>query len=1254
MKRFFSLITVLVFSVLLVACGDTELDAPVVEINNGVLTWDAVEDADNYKVFIDTNAIETSDTTFDLNDENLAVGSYTIYVVAATSDSLSMPSNSVTFEVVDDGGGNEETLDAPANVAVSNEMVTWDAVTGATSYIIMVDSTSYSTTTLSFDLATLNLPVGSYSITVKAIAGSVESSNSLSVTFEVVALVNADEIFEAVLLIVDPTYVPNMTEDDFEEDMAYENYLDVSQMVELYADEANQLAMTTDDAVGFFDDMYTPMMEGNIETFSDMMDTFDAFDTYHMTNERVVELLYSFIEMAISLNKADLEAELVIDNQAYLDAQTEIETYKLSDEYLDVVGMLLDYAVTSEQTAAINVMVSDDQYGLLNAFNDMATTVYQYGEVTPSDYYWYVMSSKEMYVDELASVLIAINADDLDREFLNNTYPLFQVQMDLSMLYSELEMYDLSIVFIEDAISQIESVQSFMLSDNEQNKEALLTMIDFMMTIQSTIPDDVINLVDDMMEGTVLSPTEIFQIKDELINVIQEAMPTADEFSVLRLVQIAFASSISGSDLSGLEAQATYLGNLDHASLEVALLFAEDFDVADYTSLMLVLQPLMSESVDAKAVADVLDYVMTYIEDFEEAHPDEVQTLAALVGSTQVEAIYDMLFEEAIAMLEDQEYTDEESLYVLNTLANSYDEVMILLDMIKDIGMDAIDTFVETEGSLIDAFMLLNQGDFENQDDEIAAVIDAIEEADAYLELLAEDLSEEQYVALLSFARIPIVLGISYQLDMTLEEADEFVSSIYPVFGETGYALTEVVLLFIQDINEEDINQVLDIVMAMNEDPENALNAVADLIIFVSSYIDDFEAENPDEVAALLSALDSEDLEMIYDLVFVKLIDYVTNTQDLNIDKEVTLYVLNELAANYDAIISFRDLILSVGVDSLQTFVDSEAAIIDVVMDFESLNFEDGESGFIAFTALIDELTNYHDNVVGLMTEQQINDLLSLVRVAVVVDTYYSNDMEVELADLDALVDTLQPHVTSIILNVINLEQQLITQIDAIDYTIYYGETGYTMDPELAVMLMGIDMVDQLTSMSNTLKIYSISSTLFDDILENDDVQAITHMSSEDITMLKDGLESMIDAIIEDVSDLKALDFSNLSNEDIQLIKDVMISYGLINQSFEDMLMNAEVVELDQITYVEVDGDYEYFQFIAPSNGVFVIYSSGEYDPYLSVFNQEFIYVDGNDDAYAQDYNFSLEIELEMGDVIYLEIGQYDSGTFSFRISVPN
>ena len=80
-------------------------------------------------------------------------------------------------------------LPAPTNVHINEHgVLVWDSVENAKGYKVLINDTEYDTTTPSYDLIKLNLPVGIHTIKVKAISNSKDFQNSKyseSVSYEI-------------------------------------------------------------------------------------------------------------------------------------------------------------------------------------------------------------------------------------------------------------------------------------------------------------------------------------------------------------------------------------------------------------------------------------------------------------------------------------------------------------------------------------------------------------------------------------------------------------------------------------------------------------------------------------------------------------------------------------------------------------------------------------------------------------------------------------------------------------------------------------------------------------------------------------------------------------------------------------------------------------------------------------------------------------------------------------------------------------
>ncbi len=196
MRKILGILILVVFGVFLTACTEFALDTPNVTRSGDMITWDAVEGATQYYVYIDddgtaepeTNYYSVSGTSYDLTTASLADGTYSVYVVAVSgTTSFSANSTVITYVV----GGGDITLDAPT-VTLTGDTLSWDAVTDATGYTIYIGTTEVDVTATTYDLTQQSLAAGTYTIYVVATADTVESADSNTVSYEVVASTTLD------------------------------------------------------------------------------------------------------------------------------------------------------------------------------------------------------------------------------------------------------------------------------------------------------------------------------------------------------------------------------------------------------------------------------------------------------------------------------------------------------------------------------------------------------------------------------------------------------------------------------------------------------------------------------------------------------------------------------------------------------------------------------------------------------------------------------------------------------------------------------------------------------------------------------------------------------------------------------------------------------------------------------------------------------------------------------------------------------
>ena len=137
------------------------------------LTWTAVENAEGYKVEITagdkTETVNLTETTYSL--ENYT-GALTFKVTPYAKGYNSPDATEATY--------TKTALAKPTGVKLTEQTVTWDAMPGATGYVVNVDGKTYTTTETTFDLLNAEIDPNATNCKVQIMAtGATAAANSV-------------------------------------------------------------------------------------------------------------------------------------------------------------------------------------------------------------------------------------------------------------------------------------------------------------------------------------------------------------------------------------------------------------------------------------------------------------------------------------------------------------------------------------------------------------------------------------------------------------------------------------------------------------------------------------------------------------------------------------------------------------------------------------------------------------------------------------------------------------------------------------------------------------------------------------------------------------------------------------------------------------------------------------------------------------------------------------------------------------------
>lgn len=740
MKKIVLLFVFTTFIFGLAACNreiDDTIESPQnIEITNGIVSWDAVSDADHYLVYVNQDDYEVSATTFDLKTLSLSEGTYSITVVAVRDDKVSLPSSAQSYVVE---GEVTETVDPPTNVTLSNDILSWNAVSGATGYVVHVGAMTFNVTTTSIDLSTRSIPEGTFSVYVVATKGSISSNASVTLSYTVETNVSQDDIKLSVLQMINPVYESEMDPEDFFDLYEYNDYLMALESAEAYAAATIELGMTSTQAINFFDDA-KDMVDGMeyVGSMEEFLLELELFDDYDMSAPDLALVVYHLLEVMI--NSEIRSMNLIIDeNETYITNQlVDITDLKAEQDYIDLYDFMKSYATVDEYDA-IDALFAGESQTLLFATYAIQDMMIGNGEpVVGSDYAW-DQNLDVSYVDDLIVVMTAMMQDEDGEAFIHN-YGL-EVSIIENLIGSVNWLEELERISL-DYVNEVESMNTIKTTVIDNKAEivgSLEVFFEFLFTVKDTIPQNVIDLVDDMMMGNVLTMTEMLIIKDELVFVIHSALPESTDFELVFETMITITGAASNMDVQTALSYSSLMGLTSHASIDLFLTLIGDIDEPLITGGMTILEGAVDElgfydfDANPKVAIDFALYVVNYLELFVQENQVKVDALTSLFTNEIKEDFYVMFLDFAIEQVENDMYMDPAEKVImidlLQDLQLEFDTYYELYLLFEDTASDVIGYIIDSEARIFKTIIDLNN----EVEPNLSIIL-------PYLELIIEDI----------------------------------------------------------------------------------------------------------------------------------------------------------------------------------------------------------------------------------------------------------------------------------------------------------------------------------------------------------------------------------------------------------------------------------------------------------------------------------------------------------------------------------
>lgn len=776
-------ILILLFAFVFVGCDKTlnpEIETPKnVQIDDGVVSWTKVLDADKYVVVVNTDRYDVSTNTYDLKTLNLPIGTYQISVIVVKGEKTSLPSEAVNYEVK----APQSNLATPSNVAINAGILVWNKVTNATGYIVYVGTKEYSVTDQIFNLNSLSLVAGTYSIKVKAVNNNEQSSASEVLSFVVSA--NQEAVVAEILLSINETYLPNMKEEDFLQDYEYREYYNTSQLVNAYAQIA-LVYLNDNNAVNFFKQFVEFVDSEEIDSFVSLKNAIDQISTYDLTAMQFSNIAVELSLAMLNLQVDDMNYQIQELENQIIEQNNVINDLKNAAEYLAVYNKLKGYVnqedlpIFEEFMAGDAVLGYDNYSFVIQEFLNIANYIAS-DEETSLDPIYYYNDYELMFYDLVVNVKDA-NDTELLEQLQDSIYyePLIQLGNEkiLGRNYQELlDNVNNTLPYIQDVKTTIST-----------NKQIFLTQIEdvvnYLAAIYTSVPITLLTKLDNYKE-TKIEPEEIMLLKDEIITILQETLPSEEAFANFYTTALYLSTIFHDLDINDYLLHAPVLGELDHLSLELLLLLMADIDLEMVNDIMAIVDVIIipgefktdpdtgleyyqSEQYDYEKVLDLILYIGKYLQDFKTANQQKFNQLEAISFDNASRDVLKIYLEIMKVQLKNQ--TDEENFalvsFIFEKLLIEYPNIVAGLEVFENIGSDVINIFLETEAvffkNLIPIFEKIENGEFSIQELE-----ELFSDFVAYNNALFQNLTKSDIEKILKMSKVPMMLVFAQALDIT-------------------------------------------------------------------------------------------------------------------------------------------------------------------------------------------------------------------------------------------------------------------------------------------------------------------------------------------------------------------------------------------------------------------------------------------------------------------------------------------------------
>ena len=594
----------------------------------------------------------------------------------------------------------------PTNLLITEDVLTWTAVTGASSYLVKVNGVDHTVSSPTFNLGDLALAYGSYEVQVLTKVGE-DYSLAAVVTYTVVDPELEANTYRAVLARMDATYLPDMTETDFYYEYEWQSYLVAARYARAYTNGAMVGNIPLSKTVSVFD-AFESITFGDIESFQNIFNELDKFVDIDLTAAQIaavlIEVVDVILEQQIEVSEASqlyyedrldeelLNKNMIVNESQYLELMAGINTYGSPadvlalNNYMD--NNLVFYGWVDYQYA-IHDIVFD-----LNDQNTASLNHYRYA--FPED------EALQAIVNIVETAFYAENTEFL--AFLEDHISL----IDAVRYHNEsISAFESMMAQEEDKVLMLESIRLAFTENKQDLRTSLTATIDYILDLYVHIDGDFINVLDTLAVNGLVSPAEVIILKNELVGLFRDTLPTASEFEDMYLALVIVLNhtfDISPTEMVGFAAS---LGTSTNLSIDLMLELLDDINLKMVLELEAIIEGMIipsydyysGDTYDYRKVVELIVYLGNFKKDFTTEHALKISALEAVNTST-FETQIALVSEKVITKIMELSGADASSINSLITLLANQNAYKDIDKIIAKYGNEVFDYFVETNGKI--------------------------------------------------------------------------------------------------------------------------------------------------------------------------------------------------------------------------------------------------------------------------------------------------------------------------------------------------------------------------------------------------------------------------------------------------------------------------------------------------------------------------------------------------------------------------